>query len=116
MIDRAATRFGIDELASLVQTDASRFRRKTLSFVVHLRVTRCRDFFGNTEVLRQTANVTRRNLNTFVHRTTVRRAINAVVITLRLHLRGWSPMIDRSLQSRYRRFDFLYSASSKFMN
>ena len=85
VIDPAASRFRVDKLASLAEQRVTLAAQHSF-LLVHLCITRCRHFFRNVEVFRQTTNVARRYLNALVHRATECRAINAVVRTLRLWL------------------------------
>src|SRR5688500_8289701 len=83
MIDSAASRLRINELASLSKHRVVLTSQHTL-FPVHLCVACSRNFFSNAEVLCQSSNVAWLHLNTLVHRTTVSGAVDAIVITLRL--------------------------------
>src|SRR5688572_28406583 len=119
MIYSAAARLRIDELASFSKHRIMLTSQHTL-FPVHLCVACSRDFFSNAEVLCQSSDVARFDLNTLVHRATVSRAVDAIVITLRLqgrlHGLRYLTHVPGSLPLSYRRLDFLYSVSSKLMN
>jgi hypothetical protein len=83
VIDAAAARFGIDELARLAKQRILLAPQHSL-FLINLRVTRSSHFFRHAEVTRKPPNVARRHLHALVDRTTVGRTINAIVIRLRL--------------------------------
>ena len=115
MVDSTASRLCIDELASLLEQRVFLASQHAL-FAVHLRIP-CRGYFyGHTKMFRESANVARCYLNSFVHGTAVGGAVNAIVIRLGLAVRR-SLSHDRYLSPvTYRRFDFLYSANNKSIN
>src|SRR5690349_14134057 len=111
MIDPTATRLRIEELTCLAKKRVALAPQHSFLFP-HLCVSHSGHFFSNTEVLRETTNITRRYLNTVVHRTAERGTIIAVVVNFWFSGRNCShdPWFS------YRRFDFLYSDNSSFIN
>ena len=66
VINRAASGFGIDELASLFKQRVFLSAQHSL-FAMHLRVTSSSNFFSHTEVLGESSNITRCYLDTLVN-------------------------------------------------
>src|SRR5689334_10740926 len=66
VVDTAAARLGVEELAGFTKQVIALAAQHPF-LVVHLRVTRGRDFFRHAEVSREPANVPRRHLYAFIH-------------------------------------------------
>ena len=78
MIDRAASCFRVNELACLFE-ERVLLAAQHAFLLVHLCITFGRNFYGDAEVLCQSAYIARCHLDAIIDRATIRWTINTVV-------------------------------------